>query len=418
MNEVKGLYTLIKAKGIIDGTGNELIKNGSLLIHNGKIIKVLRNELEVSQYNINRFLDFSESYVMPGMVDAHTHLSIVPGLGNQLAQMKLPAATNVLRSIPNIKKSIASGVTTMRILGEEHFVDIEIKKAIDNGVIEGPRLLVSGKGLVPSNGHGVAWTTTDGEEEMRKNARLNLAQGADQLKIFVTGGVSSENTALDYCSYSRKEIATAVEEAERVGTYVAAHAHGGKGIDLCIEEGVRTIEHAAFITDQQLERVVEKDLWIIGTFSIFFHDTGIEKSDFSVPSIREKVLRARETIADTFRRVLEYKPNLSLGTDSMHGLIHYEAELLVHFGASNEQAIQAVTKNAARALRIEDKVGTLEAGKLADFIVLNQNPIENIKHLQEVKYVFKEGKLLHRAEDQVNTSFYHTSNIKNLLFPE
>jgi imidazolonepropionase-like amidohydrolase len=405
---VKGLYTQVKAKGIIDGTGNELIRNGSLLIHEGKIIKVLRDELEVSQYKIDHVLDFTESYIMPGMIDAHTHLSIVPGLGNQLAQMKLPAATNALRSIPNIKKNVASGVTTMRILGEEHFVDIDIKKAINNGVIEGPRLLVSGKGLVPSNGHGVAWTTTDGEEEMRKHARLNLANGADLLKLFVTGGVSSENTTLDYCSYTRKEIATAVEEAERVGTYVAAHAHGGKGVDLCIEEGVRTIEHAAFITEQQIERVVEKDLWIIGTLSILFHKTGIEQSDFSVPAIREKVLRARETVADTFSKVLKYKPNLSLGTDSMHGLIHYEAELLVQFGASNVDAIAAVTKNAAKALRIDDQVGTLEQGKLADFIVLNQNPIENIKHLQEVKYVFKEGKLLHRAEEESNKRSYST----------
>jgi imidazolonepropionase-like amidohydrolase len=399
------LYTQVKAKGIIDGTGNGLIQNGSLLIHEGKIIKVIRDEREVAQYGIEHVLDFSDSYVMPGMIDAHTHLSIVPGLGNQLAQMKLPAATNALRSIPNIKKSVASGITTMRILGEEHFVDVEIKKAINSGLIEGPRLLVSGKGLVPSNGHGVAWTTTDGEEEMRKNARLNLANGADLLKLFVTGGVSSENTGLDYCSYTRKEIATAVEEAERVGTYVAAHAHGGKGVDLCIEENVRTIEHAAFITEQQIERVVEKNLWIIGTFSILFHPTGIEQSDFSVPAIREKVMRARETVADTFIKVLKYKPNLSLGTDSMHGLIHYETELLVQFGASNEQAITAVTKNAARALRIEDQVGTLEAGKLADFIVLEQNPIENIKHLKEVQYVFKEGKLLHRGEEQLSKSF-------------
>jgi imidazolonepropionase-like amidohydrolase len=405
---VKGLYTQIKAKGIIDGTGRDIIQNGSLLVENGKIKKVLRTVIEAGQYRIDQVLDFSDSYIMPGLIDAHSHLSIVPGEGNQLAQMRLPASTNALRSIPNIKKNIASGVTTMRILGEEHFVDIDIKNAINNGIIEGPRLLVSGKGLVPSNGHGVALTTTDGEEEMRKNARLNLAKGADLIKLFVTGGISSANTSLDYCSYSRIEIATAVEEAERVGSYVAAHAHGGKGIDLCIEEGVRTIEHAAFITKQQLERVVEKDLWIIGTFSILFHKTGIEQSDFSVPAIKEKVLRARETIADTFSKVLKYKPNLSLGTDSMHGLIGYEAECLVKFGASNEQAVAAITRDAARACRIEDQVGTLEEGKFADFIVLKNNPLENVKHLQDINYVFKEGKLLHRAEENVDTNLYST----------
>lgn len=384
------MRTLIKAKGVIDGNGQALIKNGYLLIENGVIEEVGTLTDEVNN-RAAAILDYSHSYVMPGMIDAHTHLSIVPGDGNQLEQMRLPAATNVLRSMPNIKRNLSSGVTTMRIMGEEHFIDIEIKNAIQRGLIEGPGLLVSGKGLVASNGHGVALTTTDGEEEVRKQARLNFAEGADFIKLFVTGGMSSANTSVDFCSYSRREIATAVQEAERMGSYAAAHAHGGKGLDLCIEEGVRTIEHAAFITEKQLENLMEKDLWIIGTFSILFHPTGIEKSDFSVPTIRDKVLRARETVAETFSKVLSYRPNLALGTDSMHGLLHYDAECLVNFGASTAYAIQAVTKNAARALRLEGKVGTLEKGKLADFIVLNNNPLEDIKHLKDVTHVFKEG---------------------------
>lgn len=384
------MRTLIKAKGVIDGNGQALIKNGYLLIENGVIEEVgtLTDEVNNRAADI---LDYSHSYVMPGMIDAHTHLSIVPGDGNQLEQMRLPAATNVLRSMPNIKRNLSSGVTTMRIMGEEHFIDIEIKNAIQRGLIEGPGLLVSGKGLVASNGHGVALTTTDGEEEVRKQARLNFAEGADFIKLFVTGGMSSAKTSVDFCSYSRREIATAVQEAERMGSYAAAHAHGGKGLDLCIEEGVRTIEHAAFITEKQLENLMEKDLWIIGTFSILFHPTGIEKSDFSVPAIRDKVLRARETVAETFSKVLSYRPNLALGTDSMHGLLHYDAECLVNFGASTAYAIQSVTKNAARALRLEGKVGTLEKGKLADFIVLKNNPLEDIKHLKDVTHVFKEG---------------------------
>jgi imidazolonepropionase-like amidohydrolase len=238
------MRTLIKAKGVIDGNGQALIKNGYLLIENGVIEEVGTLTDEVNN-RAAAILDYSHSYVMPGMIDAHTHLSIVPGDGNQLEQMRLPAATNVLRSMPNIKRNLSSGVTTMRIMGEEHFVDIEIKNAIQRGLIEGPELLVSGKGLVASNGHGVALTTTDGEEEVRKQARLNFAEGADFIKLFVTGGMSSANTSVDFCSYSRREIATAVKEAERMGSYAAAHAHGGKGLDLCIEEGVRTIEHAA-----------------------------------------------------------------------------------------------------------------------------------------------------------------------------
>ncbi|GAA0372198.1 amidohydrolase family protein [Bacillus horti] len=387
------MSTLVKAKGIIKGTGEDIIHNGAMLIEEGKIVSVGTQAQYGTDYS--EILDFTDVYVMPGLIDAHTHLSVVPALGNQIEQLKLPPHRNVLRSLPNIQKNLASGVTSMRIMGEEHFIDIEIKKAIKEGLLKGPRLLVSGKGIVASNGHGVAHTTSDGEQEVRKNSRLNFAQGADFLKLFVTGGMSSPNSSVDHCFYTREEIAAAVEEAERVGSYVAAHAHGGRGLDYCIAEGVRTIEHAALISEAQLEQLVKKDLWIIGTFAILFHPSGIEESDFKYPAIREKVLRAREMEAETFSKVLEYKPNLALGTDSMHGLLGYEAECLVSFGASEKQALEAITLRAAQACRLEDQVGSLEAGKLADFIVLSNNPLERIQNLQHVQHVYQEGVLVH-----------------------
>lgn len=396
------MKSLVKAKGIFDGTGGPLIENGFMLIDGGRIEKVGVYQDDLFDEESFDIVDFSNHYITPGFIDAHTHLSIVPGEGNQLAQMKLPPERNVLRSIPNLEKSFSSGVTTMRIMGEEHFFDIEMKNGIDQGMISAPRLLVSGKGLVASNGHGVALTTTDGVEEVRKHARINFSRGADFLKLFVTGGISSAGTKVDACTYSREEIAMAVEEAERVGSYAAAHAHGGRGLDLCIEEGVRTIEHAAFITEKQVEKLMEKNLWIIGTFSILFHPSGIEKTDFSIPAIRDKLLRARETEEKTFQMVLNYQPNLALGTDSMHGLISYEAECLVRFGASTEQALSAITINAAKACRIEDRLGTLEAGKMADFVVFNNNPLEDIKHIRQPLFVYKEGKPGFRSDGGVH----------------
>lgn len=284
----------VLAKMIIDGVHPEPIEKGCLLIENGVIQAVGRRE-EFGHLEHVDVIDLSDQVLLPGFIDTHTHLSVVPGEGDQLGQLRLPAMTNILRSMPNIKKSLSSGVTTMRIMGEEHFLDIEIKRAIEKRWIPGPRLLVSGRGIVASNGHGAALTVSDGEYEVRKHVRENLAKGADLIKLFVTGGVSSSNKGLDFCSYTAQEIAVAVEEAERVGTYVAAHAHGGKGVDLCIQEGVRTIEHGALVTERQIEQIVKKDMWIIGTFSILFHPEGIEKADFSDPSIKEKVLRARET---------------------------------------------------------------------------------------------------------------------------
>lgn len=385
------MYQLIMSKAIIDGTGRPPLENGCLLIQNGKIVRVgILSDFDLSRDD-TRIRDCSQYYLLPGLIDCHNHLSIVPGLGDQLGQMRLPGTRNILRSLPNIRKSLASGVTTMRIVGEENFIDIEIKRAIQEKLIHGPRLLVSGRGLVASNGHGVALTVSDGEEEIRKHARQNLARGADLLKLFVTGGVSSANGNLDHCSYSNKEIAVAVEEAERAGTYVAAHAHGGKGIDLCIQEGVRTIEHATLINENQIEGILKKDLWVIGTFSILFHKAGIEQTDFGTPQIREKVLQVREKAAKNFSKVIESGVNVALGTDSMHGLIGYEMECFVKFGATPTQAIMAVTKHAAQAIRMENKIGTIERGKFADFIGLKNNPLKDIKYMRDVELVYKDG---------------------------
>jgi len=382
---------LIKSKAIIDGTGNSAIKNACMLISDGIINKVgsikemgyLPKDIEI--------IDLTNYYLMPGLIDCHTHLSIIPGEGNQSEQVCQPAGINILRSLPNLRRDLQSGVTTMRIMGEEHYIDIDIKNAINKNIIQGPQLLVSGKSLAPSNGFGVGLTASDGEAEIRKLSRQNLAKGADHLKMFITGGLSSENSNTDSCNYTKKEINTAVEEAERAGKYVAAHAHGGRGLDLCIQEGVRTIEHGAHATLLQVEKMIKKKMWIIGTFAILFHPDGIEKSDFDKPLIREKVVKTREVVAKNFEKIIKSGVNLALGSDSMHGLLSYELECLVNFGASNMQAISAVTKNAAKACKIDDKLGTLEKGKIANFITLLENPLKDIKSLGQVQHVYKCG---------------------------
>jgi imidazolonepropionase-like amidohydrolase len=213
----------------------------------------------------------------------------------------------------------------------------------------------------------------------------------DFLKIFMTGGVSSSGTSIDFCSYTPDEVAAVAEEAERAGTYVAAHAHGGRGVDLCIEKGVRCIEHGAFLSMPQVEQIQARNMWVVGTFSILYHPEGIEKSDFAVPAIREKVLRAREVVSQNYEKIIASGVNLAVGTDSMHGLIAYEMECLVRFGATPMQAILAATREAAKACCLEEKVGTLESGKLADFVVIGGDPLADIRALNRVEAVFKEG---------------------------
>jgi imidazolonepropionase-like amidohydrolase len=387
------MHKLVKTKYLLDGTGAPLIRGGMLLIKDGKIEDAGVPEKFRHVPQDAEIIDLSEQYVMPGLVNAHTHLTLVPGDGNQPAQKRLRPQFNVLRSTPNILKDMRSGVTTMRIMGEEANIDVDFKNAIETGLIHGPRMIVSALGITASHSHGVTTRPSDGVDEVRKHVRQNFANGADFIKLFATGGASSAGKALHSCPFTIEEISMAVQEAERHGTYVAAHAHGGTGLDYCIDAGVRTIEHGAFINAAQLDRLIKRNAWVVGTFAIMFHPTGIEQSDFRVPLIKEKVLAAREAAAENFARIIKSNCNLAVGTDAMHGLMPYEMEKLVEFGATTMQALLAGTQNAARACRVEDKVGTLEAGKYADFIALGADPVADIRNLKQVKAVYKEGQL-------------------------
>src|SRR5438067_6311682 len=224
-------------------------------------------------------LDLTSRFVMPGLIDCHSHASIVPGLGDQLGQLCRGPVPQALAATVNLRADLAAGTTTMRVMGEEHFLDIDVRDAIEAGVIAGPRLLVAGRGLAANNGHGRALASYDGVDDVRRGARENLRRGANHVKIFVTGGVSSPGPTPTASAYTREEIRAAVEEAHRAGTYAAAHAHGGAGLRLAVEEGVGTIEHGLLAGDEDVDLMIERRVWLICTFSIFMHPTGIEQGD-------------------------------------------------------------------------------------------------------------------------------------------
>jgi len=336
-------------------------------------------------------LDLTNHFVMPGLIDCHSHASIVPGLGDQLGQLCRGPVPQALAATANLRTDLAAGTTTMRIMGEEHFLDIEIRDAIEAGVIVGPRLLVAGRGLAANNGHGRALASYDGVDEVRRGARENLRRGANHVKIFVTGGVSSPGAMSTSSAYTREEIRAAVEEAHRAGTYAAAHAHGGAGLRLAVEEGVGTIEHGLLAGDEDVALMVERRVWLICTFSIFMHPTGIEQGDGQRPIIMDKVRWARRVVDETFPRHLASGIRFACGTDSMHGLMPVELETLVRFGVSPRDALLAGTRWGAEACRVDDQVGTLVPGKRADLIAIDGDPLKDIQAMQRVSLVMKDG---------------------------
>src|SRR5262249_1001017 len=342
-------------------------------------------------------LDLRNRFVMPGLIDCHTHASIVPGQGDQLGQLCRGPVPQALAATRNLRKDLAAGTTTMRIMGEEHFVDVDVREAIEAGeamaagVLVAPRLLVAGRGLAADNGHGRALTSYDGVDNVRRGARENLRRGANHVKIFVTGGVSSPGPMPTGSAYTREEIRAAVEEADRVGTYAAAHAHGGPGLQLAVREGVRTIEHGALASDEDIALMIEHSVWLICTFAVFMHPTGIEQGDGHRTAIMDKVRQARRIVAGNFPRHLASGVRFACGTDSMHGLMPFELQTLTRFRGAAADTPLAATRWGAEACRIDDQVGTIQPGKRADLIALDGDPLKDMAALERVSMVMKDG---------------------------
>jgi imidazolonepropionase-like amidohydrolase len=383
---------VLYAGQLFDGTGRDCVADAAVVIE-GERIAAVGPRSRVAVPPDADAIDLRDRFVMPGLVDAHTHASIIPGLGDQMAQLCQPAEPQLLRAVGNLRRHLRAGSTTLRIMGEEHFLDVALKRAIDAGQIPGPHLLVACRGLTATNGHGRALSAFDGEDQVRRGARENLRAGADFIKLFATGGVSSASRAgLDYAVYSRAEVRAAVEEAERVGTYVAAHAHAGQGLRLAVEEGVRTIEHGALVSDDELELMIKRDVWLVATLAILFHPTGIEQGDAQRPAIMAKLREARRLVSERFPHVLASGVRFAVGTDSMHGLMAFELGKLVEFGVAPRDALLAATSRGAAACRVDDQVGTLEPGKLADLIGLRGDPLTDITALTRVDFVMKAGR--------------------------
>ncbi len=387
----------IKAGRVIDGTG-ELLKNMEILIEDQHIARIA-SEIE-TQSNVE-ILDYSSCTVMPGLIDAHLHITST-GEPDLLARIRRGIPYTSLVGAAQAKKTLEAGFTAVRDAGAGFDTTIDLKRAINEGLHPGPRMVVSGQGLSVTGGHGDpanGWPDevefsgrrpVDSPDEARKAARQELASGADCIKMAATGGVMSMGTDHTVRGLTEEEMRAAIEEAHNRNKRTLAHAQGTKGIKNAIRAGIDSIEHGFWLDDEAVEMMLENGVALVPTLAAVYHivDKGIEEG--IPPHAVEKARMGRDAHLKSFKKALDREVNIAMGTDAgtpfnFHGKNAFELELMVEAGMTNMQAITASTSTGARILDLN--AGVIKEGCLADLLIVDGNPSEDVTCLQETERI-------------------------------
>jgi len=379
---------LIKGSFIWDGTGKSLLHENAVIVEGKRIVAVDKfSELNALLYD--KILDFPGLTLMPGMIDCHTHHSLDASLENFLDRMADDISELTARATGLMKKDLRSGVTMCRTLGDKEYLDIVCRDAVNAGMVVGPRSKVAGKGIRAARGHGFVGYPFNGIEEIRNVIKENLLAGADLIKIYISGTLKGDGDLQSYLT--REEIATAINASHKAGVRIASHCVGGIGLDWALEMGLDTLEHAYHISDAQITKLSKSNTHPVLTLSPILND---EIINHYPKHLIQGHFDERDEMLGRLKALIGAEIPFVLGTDGMHGGLASEAEYAVELGATNYEVLQALTINGARICGIENETGSLMAGKYADIIVIDGNPIIDIASIKKVKAVFMQGRLV------------------------
>jgi imidazolonepropionase-like amidohydrolase len=394
----------IKAARMFDGKSDRLIEPGLIVVSEGKI-QSAGGTVPAGA----KVIDLGDATLLPGFIDAHTHLSMAFDLdynGARLTALNRTTAESAIRATANARKTLMAGFTTVRDVGSHDFVDVGLRNAINAGIVAGPRMLVAVHALGATGGHcdegagfkfgllnhetGPEDGVINSADQARYAVRLNIKYGADVIKTCATGGVLSPTDAVDTPQLTEGELEAIVTAAHELRRKTAAHAHGAEGAKRAIRAGIDSIEHGTFLDDEALRLMREKGTYLVPTLSV---RSGIAEAKFP-PLVREKADIALKAQDDLVRRALAMGVKIALGTDAAvypHGNNALEFVLMAADGMTAAQSLRAGTSAAADLLGLANKIGTLEAGKLADLVAVPGNPLEDIKVTQSVFFVMRDG---------------------------
>ncbi|MCC6311720.1 MAG: amidohydrolase family protein [Trueperaceae bacterium] len=345
-------------------------------------------------------VDLGGAFVIPGLVDAHTHLVL-----SQDAARAEPLSARVLKGVRNARVQLRSGVTSVRDVGGPGRIAVELKEAIRAGMVEGPRVDTSGSFVCAPGGHVSYWgREATGEEEARLAVREQRAAGADFIKIMASGGVADEGEDPEAPQFEPGELRALVSEAASTGTYVAAHAHPATAIRLCLEAGVRTIEHASFIDERGVELAVERGAYIVPTFIVY---DVIARSETLGGFQRDLAARVLEKKAEAFLAAVAAGVKWGAGTDAgtymPQGQLWQELLFIERLGVPAEAVLTAATRTNAEIMQT-DEIGRLEPGAWADLLVLAADPTADLTTLSTPTLVVKGGVVVHRDQNSAPPS--------------
>jgi imidazolonepropionase-like amidohydrolase len=402
----------VKAGHLFDATSDNLRDNMVLVIE-GERISRIGPASEVQIPAGAEIIDLSHAWVLPGLIDCHTHLSYRADQYDPINEVKLTPFDLGFYAVVNAHRTLQAGFTSVRDVSSPPFLAVDLRRTIDEGFIPGPRVVASGPAISITGGHGDMngfapavsnqmypaekdFTIADSPDEMRHVVRSQIKYGVDVIKILATGGVLSQGDKPGAEQLTYEEMKVATDEAHRTGRKVAAHAHGAEGIKDAVRAGVDSIEHGSLIDAEGIELMKARGTYLVA--DIYNDDYILGKAvEFGLPKEnvdKEKMVGRLQR--ENFSKAVGAGIKIAFGTDAgvyPHGDNSKQFHYMVQFGMTPAGAIRAATSSAADLIDRAHDVGTLEAGKYADLIAVTANPLDRVETLEHVAFVMKGGKV-------------------------
>lgn len=397
--------TYVHAGKLLDVRSGKMLSDQLIVIRGDRIERVVGNggvQIPPGAATV----DLTHATVLPGLIDCHTHIMLTDTDNSHYDEILLKQSwqyRTILATL-NVKRDLEAGFTSMRDVETEGamYSDVDVRNAINQGLIPGPRLKVATRGISTTGGYGlegyspevtvpVGVQTIDSPSEARKAVREQFNYGADLIKIYGTDRYSflPDGKEVSVADFSLEEVQAIVDEARLKGLKVACHAYDGPGLHYCIDAGVASIEHGIQLDDDAIRKMVAKGIYLVPT--LYVYCCALEKGDLAMSGGKTSRLAIHEV---SFKKALAAGVKIAFGTDAgsfPHGTQAVEFEWMTRYGMSPLQAIQAATISAADLMGWGDQVGAIEPGKFADVIAVDESPLDDIKQLEHVRFVMKGG---------------------------